>query len=175
MPERDLLPIAAILYRQDDPIGPLMLEVARVLASRGVRLGGVLQHDHCDVPDDACAMEMENLATGERFPLSLGAGGGTDACRLDPASLAHAAVMIGKAVDDGVELVLINKFGAQEAAGAGLREEMGRALATGVPLLTTVAERFIGDWQSFTGGTATLLEPRLDNVLDWWAGVASGT
>jgi hypothetical protein len=175
MPDHDLLPIAAIRYGQNDPAGSLMREVAQVLASRGVRLGGVLQHDRSNVPDDACAMEMENLATGEHFPLSLGAGSGTDACRLDPASLAHAAVMIGKAVDDGVELVLINKFGAQEAAGAGLRDEMGRALATGVPLLTTVADRFIDDWQSFTGGTATLLEPRLEHVLRWWDEVAPGT
>ncbi len=158
-------PIAAILYTPTDRIEELMLEAARTLAARGIKVGGVLQH----ATGAACGMEMEDLYTGERFGLSQELGSGSEACRLDTDSLAHAAIAVRRAVEDGAALVFINKFGAQEAAGSGLRDEMGMAVLAGTPLLTAVAERFLADWQAFTDGTSLLLKPDLQEVLDWWA------
>ncbi|MFN3987063.1 MAG: DUF2478 domain-containing protein [Rhodocyclaceae bacterium] len=171
MSEDTLAPIAAIVYQPSDHIEPILVEAARLLAARGVRLGGVLQHDVPTVIDDPCAMELEDLASGERFSLSQELGSGSEACRLDPASLAHASMAVRRALDQGVELVMINKFGAQEAAGAGLRDEMGLAVTAGVPLLTAVGARFLNEWQHFTGGEGARLEPRLDAVLAWWSGL----
>jgi hypothetical protein len=114
-------------------------------------------------------MEMEDLASGERFSLSQDLGSGSEACRLDPASLAHAAVAVRAALADGAQLVVINKFGAQEASGSGLRAEMGEVAMAGVPLLTAVGGRFLPEWQHFTGGGGTLLEPKLEDILAWWA------
>jgi hypothetical protein len=165
------LPIAAIVYKPTDHIEPVVVAAARMLAARGVRLGGVLQHDMAAAATDPCAMELEDLGSGERFPLSQELGSGSEACRLDPASLAHAAVAVRHALDDGAELVVINKFGAQEAAGSGLRAEMGLAVAAGIPVLTAVGERFLPEWQRFTGGGSTLLGPDLDGILAWWDGL----
>lgn len=161
-------PLAAIRYAPEDDACVLMARVARTLAAQGVKLGGVLQHEGHPGSDNPC-MALEDLATGERFSLSLEADSGPDACRLDPASLAHAATLVRTAIDGGADLVMINKFGAQEAAGAGLRAEMGLAVLAGLPLLTTVAERLLDDWQAFTGGESVILEPRLEDVLQWWA------
>lgn len=163
------LPIAAIVYSPADDIEALLLLAARALAAQGVKVGGVLQHDIESAVDDPCAMELEDLATGERFALSQDLGSCSAACRLDPASLAHAAISVRAAISAGADLLFINKFGGQEAAGAGLRDEMGLAVLAGVPLLTAVGQRFVGQWQEFTGGAGTLLEPRLEHVLDWWA------
>ncbi|MBA4742726.1 MAG: DUF2478 domain-containing protein [Azoarcus sp.] len=160
-------PLAAIVYTPEDPVEELMLEVAHALAERGVRLGGVLQHDIGMSIDDPCAMELENLANGERFSLSQELGRGSEACRLDPASLARAAVEIRRAVEGGAQLICVNKFGAQEALGTGLREEIGLAVAAGIPLLTAVGRRFLPEWDEFSGGFGELLPPERDAVLDW--------
>lgn len=163
------LPIAAIVYSPADDIEALLAQVARTLAAQGVRIGGVLQHDTESGTDDPCAMELEDLATGERISMSQDLGSCSAACRLDPASLAHAAMSVRTAIAAGAELVFINKFGGQEASGAGLRDEMGVAVLADVPLLTAVGQRFVDQWQEFTGGGGTLLEPTLESVLAWWA------
>jgi nucleoside-triphosphatase THEP1 len=160
-------PLAAILYTPEDPVEDLMLEIAHTLVERGVRLGGVLQHDIGMDIDDPCAMELENLASGERFSLSQELGKGSEACRLDPASLAHAAVAIRRAVDEDVQLICVNKFGAQEALGSGLREEIGLVVAAGIPLLTAVGKRFMPEWEDFSGGYGELLPPEREAVLAW--------
>lgn len=167
MDSDSLAPIAAVVYKPTDHIEPLLLRVALVLRARGLRVGGVLQHDMATIADDPCAMELEDLHTGEKFALSQELGSGSEACRLDPASLAHAAVAIRRALDDEVQIVMFNKFGAQEANGSGLRDEMGLAVMSGVPMITAVGERFLEEWQAFTGGEAALLPPDDASVLAW--------
>lgn len=162
------LPIAAILYTPTDNIEALLVRVARALGERGVRLGGVIQHDIPSAIDDPCAMELEDLHSGERFALSQELGSGSEACRLDPAALAHASVAVRRALENGAQLIMINKFSTQEANGSGLRDEMGLAVTSGVPLLTAVGRRFLPEWETFTGKDGVLLEPSFDAVLDWW-------
>ena len=94
--------------------------------------------------------------------------------RLDPASLAHAAVAIRRAVDDGAQLICVNKFGAQEALGSGLREEIGLVVAAGIPLLTAVGKRFLPEWQEFAGDYGELLPPEREAILAWCARVCAG-
>ena len=161
-------PLAAILYTPEDRVEEIMLEAAHRLTARGVRLGGILQHDIGMQFDDPCAMELENLATGERFSLSQNLGSNSEACRLDPAALAHAAVAVRAAIDNGTDLICINKFASQEAYGTGLRSEMGEVVAAGIPLLTSVGKRFLSDWEAFSGGMGELLEPSVESILAWW-------
>lgn len=163
-----LAPIAALVYTPDDHVEPILLQAAQALASRGVRLGGVLQRNLPRDPDDPCAMELEDLHSGARFALSQSLGRGSEACRLDPGSLAQAAMAVRHALDQGVDLVMVNKFGAQEVAGAGLRDEMALAVTAGIPLLTAVGSRFLDEWAQFTGNQAVLLKPDLPAILDWW-------
>ena len=161
--------IAAVVYKPTDNIEALLAQAARALAADGVKLGGVLQHDIAPVIDDPCAMELENLETGESIPLSQELGRGSVACRVDPDALARGSVAVRGAIERGVDLVIINKFGAQEVSGAGLRAEMGETVMAGVPLLTAVGERFLGEWKNFTGDEGALLPPTLEAVLDWWS------
>jgi hypothetical protein len=171
----DTLPIAAIVYKPTDYIEPILVEAARALAGRGVRLGGVLQHDIPTTTDDPCGMELEDLASGERIPLSQDLGSASEVCRLDPDALAKAAVAVRSALAGGAELVFINKFGAQEAVGSGLRDEMGLAVASGIPVVTAVGERFLDEWQRFTGDAATLLPPDCAAIVQWWETVQRAT
>ena len=161
--------IAAVVYKPTDNIEALLAHAARALAERGVRLGGVLQHDIPTVIEDPCAMQLENLETGESIPLSQDLGRGSVSCRVDPDALARGSVAVRGALERGVDLVIINKFGAQEVFGAGLRDEMGETVLAGVPLLTAVGERFLDEWKQFTGGEAALLPPTLESILQWWS------
>lgn len=174
MPDERPSPLAAILYTPAQQIEVLMLEVAHRLRAQGVRLGGVLQHDVGMALDDPCAMELENLANGKRFSLSQDLGSGSEACRLDADALAQGAVAIRAAVADRAELIFINKFGAQEAYGCGLRAEMGLVVSAGTPLLTAVGKRFLPEWEAFCDGMGELLEPDLEVILGWWQRVGEG-
>lgn len=159
--------IAAIVYRPTDHIEPILLEAARQMQAQGYRLGGVLQHDLACIADDPCAMELEDLFTAERFALSQDLGSGSEACRLDPAALAHASIAVRQAIEQGAQLLFFNKFGAQEAGGEGLRDEMALAVVAGRPILTAVGERFMEEWQRFTGGEWTRLNPDITEVKTW--------
>lgn len=167
-------PIAAIVYRAEDDIEALLTRAARTLAARGVKLGGVIQHSAAASGSEPCGMQLEDLASGERFALSQAPAAGVTGCRLDPDALARGAVLIRKAVEGGAELVFANKFGAQEAAGTGLRDDIAFAVASGVPVLTAVGEHLLADWNAFTGGGASLLDTDPASVPAWWQALQAG-
>ena len=162
----DVLPIAALVYSAEQNPSPLLAEVARQLSARGVSLVGAVQHDLG--PKETCGMEFEMLPSGTRMALSQDLGPGSNACRLDPAAMAEASALVQQAIDAGAQLAIFNKFGAQEVAGEGLRDEMAAAVMAGIPLLTAVAERFTDDWTAFTGGASALLPCTVEDALRWW-------
>lgn len=161
--------IAAVVYRPTDQAESFMAAAARALAARGVRLGGVVQHNNRVTEDAPCAMELEDLASGTRFALSQSLGRGSEACRLDPEALARAAVVLRGAIEADAELLIVNKFGGLEAGGGGLRAEMGLAALAGIPLLTAVGERYLAEWDTFTGGAAVTLPLDVDAIVAWWS------
>jgi hypothetical protein len=73
-----------------------------------------------------------------------------------------------RAIEASPSLAVFNKFGGQEAAGGGLRDEMAAAVMAGVPVLTMVGERFMTQWLEFTGGDSVQLPCSVEAALDWW-------
>jgi len=162
------LPIAALIYSTDTNPSPVLVEVTRALQAQGVALVGAIQHDLG--PKETCGMELEVLPAGRRLPMSQDLGPGSNACRLDPAAMAEASALVRSTIDGGTPaLAIFNKFGAQEVAGEGLRDEMVATVMAGIPMITAVAERFVEDWTAFTGGEANLLPCTVDDALAWWA------
>ena len=106
--------------------------------------------------------------TGSAVRICQSLGKGAEACKLNPAGLAEAATAVTRAVAAEVELVMVNKFSKQEAAGGGLRAEIADAVTAGVPVLTAVPDKCYDAWTKFTGsfGTTLLCERRV--VEDWW-------
>ncbi|MEZ5629044.1 DUF2478 domain-containing protein [Denitromonas sp.] len=159
-------PIAALFYPPDtDPV-PVMAQLVRALQARGVALVGAIQHD--TGPRANCSMALELLPSGQRLPMSQYLGSGSNACRLDPAAMAEAAITVQAAIADGAELAIFNKFGSQEALGDGLRDEMAAAVMAGIPLVTAVGERFADAWTDFTGGSYDRLPCSAEAALAWW-------
>ena len=159
--------VAAIVYDQNDHADRLLAVVARELAQSGVRVGGLVQHNIRRSSDAPCVMELEDVATGERYRITQDLGCGSDSCCLDASMLAEASVAVRNAIAATTDLVIVNKFGTQEATGRGLRDELGQVVAAGIPLLTTVGDHYLEQWREFTGDASVLLPASLPAVLNW--------
>jgi hypothetical protein len=135
------LPLAALVHPDDEHAMELLLErVARRLQAAGWRVGGLVHR-------------QDRYANGnKRIELSQDLGCASRACSLNPQALAQASAVLREALDDGVDLVVINRFGIVEASGQGFAAEFAAFVEAGTPVLTAVAARHLEDWRRYTGG-----------------------
>lgn len=173
-------PIAAIIHTDEGIADDVLTIFAHDLRTRGWRVRGLLQQ----VPEAAgawpplgnqCSLKQARLIdlddSRRSFPLFQDLGSGSISCRVDAAGVAEASVVLRRALVEGADLVVTNRFGALEAAGGGLAAEMLALMSEGVPLLTTVEGKYLAHWLNFTGGAAVELSPRLDVLDAWFAGL----
>jgi len=158
--------IAALVYSTGEDPTVVLAEIVRTLAKRGIPLAGVIQHH-----GGPCLMELELLPSGRRVPISQKLGNGTRGCRLDTSAMAEAASLVRAALDASPALAVFNKFGAQEASGGGLRDEMIAAITSGVPVLTVVKSDLLDQWNAFTGNSSIQLPCTTAAALAWWSSV----
>jgi nucleoside-triphosphatase THEP1 len=162
------LNLAAIVYRPADDVDSLLARFANDLIISGRRLGGIVQRNTKGDRGQRERMEVVDLMTGGAVRICQDLGNGAAACRLNSAGLAEAATAVTRAVAADVELVIVNKFSKQEAAGRGLRAEIAHAVTAGLPLLTAVSDTCYAAWMAFTGGFGTTLLCERRIVDDWW-------
>ncbi len=143
--------LAAIPYPGGFGIDGFMQGLVGRLRRRGLRLGGVVQHNDPLCADRCMAMSLEDLGSGTRFPISQDLGAAAQGCRLDAAGLAAASAAFDGALATRADLVLVNRFGKQEALGEGLRDEVARTLLAGLPVLIAVRRDFLPAWRDFAG------------------------
>ncbi|WP_375785044.1 DUF2478 domain-containing protein [Bradyrhizobium sp. Pha-3] len=159
--------VAAILYQPNDDVDKLLADFAQDLARQGVRVGGIVQR-HFKGANVTHAMVAVDVATGQEISISKPLDSGAMSCTLDTNGLAEAAAAVSRALRDKVDLLVISKFAKQEALGRGLRAEFVDAITRGVPLLTAVPRKCLGDWRTFTGDVGTLLVCDRQVVEEWW-------
>jgi len=165
-PAQPPLNLAALLYGADEDAATLLANLSQTLRQRGHRVGGVLQRPGKCGPQTL--QEAVDIMTGRCTSLCQTLGSGSESCRLDTGGLAEAAGWVQRATEENVELIIIDKFGKQEAQGKGLRAEISQAALSGIPVLTAVSRRVLPDWQEFTGGYGTILICRPDIAWQWW-------
>jgi len=163
--------VAAIVYQHNERVEQVMAAIAHTLRRASVRVAGLLQHNGPAADGGASMMDLEDIVTGRRFRLTQDLGAGSQSCRLDVSGLADATQVLREALRDQADLVLVNKFGAQEAQGRGLRDEIAAAAMAGIPVLTTVRRELLAQWREFAGGEFELLPPEETAVLCWWTHV----
>lgn len=156
---------AAVLDDGTVDVDALLARVVRDQKAAGRRVRGLLM----TYPEgrDGCArpMVMVDVATGERYTVSQELGSGSTGCRADPHGFARASQVLDAAPKDA-ELIVCNRFGNFEADGKGFTAELLAILASGIPLLTAVAERHRDRWFEFSGGAAVL--PADAQAIDAW-------
>ncbi|MDO5657543.1 MAG: DUF2478 domain-containing protein [Paracoccus sp. (in: a-proteobacteria)] len=101
-------------------------------------------------------LRVLGCATGGDIVISQDLGEHASGCRLDPGALESAAARTVAAID-GADLVIVNKFGKQEAFGRGMRSVIATAIERGLPVLTLVDAPQRDDFLGFAGDFAQIV------------------
>jgi hypothetical protein len=120
-------------------------------------------------------MYAKDLLGGDEIKISLDRGNEARGCRLDPDAFARIGAWIERAALERVDLLIINKFGKEEARGRGLRPVIAEALIAEIPLMIGVSTQNLCDFLSFVGDSATHLTPDIEAMTAWcWSAIEHG-
>ncbi|MEM9247945.1 MAG: DUF2478 domain-containing protein [Pseudomonadota bacterium] len=145
----------------------LMAQVADRLRASGVAVAGAIQANVERDPTRKCDMELHVLTGTSVVKISQDLGRHAVGCRLDAGGLEHAVGLVATSLLAVPPLLIINKFGKQEADGHGFRPIIGQAVAAGIPVLTSVGSANLEGFLSFADGMAEPLPPDEDVILAW--------
>jgi hypothetical protein len=129
--------LAALVYGKPDEPDPKLREFVQDLMVRGYRVVGLIQ---TRLGDGSAAVTV--LPTGKTISFAQTLGAVPSSSSLGGCDLAVAAARIDALIDSGVDLVIINRFGKLEAEGAGLVDEIARAVSFDIPVVVAVPEFF---------------------------------
>lgn len=146
---------------------PVLSDVAARLTGRGFLVAGVIQSRAPADRDHPCDMDLTVLPNGPKIAIAQKLGSASRGCRLDPESLEQASETVRQSLLAGANVLIVNKFGAQECMGRGFVPAFTTALDRGYPVLTTVNERNLGDFLAFAGGMETRLPLVADEIEAW--------
>lgn len=165
---------AAVALPLEIDAGTWLGSIIERLRSAGLTIGGMNAADTEGGPWECRRpMYLRDLLTGATIKISQDLGPAAEGCALDTGQLALAGQSIHRAIAAGVSLIVVNKFGAQEAAGAGMRDELFAAAEAGLPVLTTVKPELLDAWREFVGELGELLPPQADAVEAWCLAVCA--
>lgn len=152
----------------------LMMAIAERLAARGVAVAGAVQINIEHDPARHCHMDLRILGRDDVLRISEDRGRHARGCRLDPRGLAEAVQQVESVLDQrAASVLIINKFGKQEAEGGGFREVIGRALIAGIPVLTSVSGGHLPAFLTFAEGLAVEVPPDAAAAAAWCLAASS--
>jgi nucleoside-triphosphatase THEP1 len=157
-----------IVVYDDGPFADaLIARCAAALATSGYRLGGVVQSNPHREGRRRCDMYVRDLLDGDEIKISLDRGNEARGCRLDPDAFARIDAWVERAMLERVDLLIINKFGKEEARGRGLRPVIADALIAEIPLVIGVSTLNLCNFLSFVGDSAKRLRPDVEAITAW--------
>jgi hypothetical protein len=162
--------LAALVYAADDDPDALLRDFVAELTAGGRRVVGLIQHGH---QPDATQLSAIMVHTGEGVNLFQDLGVHAAGCRLDVQALTRAGSEIAAAIEEGADLLVINRFGKQEREGKGLLYLIEQALSAGIPVVVAVPDHCLDTWTVFAGDMSVSIAANRDALQDWWRGVAS--
>lgn len=164
------LPPGAVLYTRDTADRGLLARFSAELLRRGFRVGGVVQEVLLDAAGTKIGMDAVEVDSGRRIPIARPTASqiAEGVCSLDLAGLAESTGPVRRALDQGADLIVVEKFGDQERANKGLAGEIMAAMAEGIPTLVAVPAGSLDDWQRFSGNLGVLLPSDEAALWRWW-------
>lgn len=162
--------LAAMVYEKDQDPDEILRDFAAELNRRGHRAVGLVQLGHHCVDASLSAMLVH---TGEQLPLFQDLGSCSAGCRLDVGQLLGAGQQIASAIDQGADLLIINRFGRQEREGKGLSYLVERALTADIPVVIAVPSHRFADWIKFADGMSVKLRCDREALDAWWSAVSA--
>ena len=152
--------------RTDD----LIAEAVRIFEADGLRLAGTVRARPIEPGGHPCDMDLRVLPNGPGFRISQPLGTGSKGCRLDGGVIESIAAAVETRLP-GADLLIVNKFGKQEAQSRGLCPAITMAMDMGTPTLVGVNQKNTPDFAMFSGGIAEHLSPNLGAIRAWCAKV----
>ncbi|MGR3762190.1 DUF2478 domain-containing protein [Roseobacteraceae bacterium NS-SX3] len=159
--------IAYTMSPQQGDMDQTLERLAARLQARGLRLCGTVQINTGRADGGRCDMDVRVLPDGPVIRISQSLGREARGCRLDPEALETAVAAATAALEQGADILLVNKFGKHEAEGRGFRGLIAEALARGVPVLVGVNALNERAFEEFTVGCAERL-PLDPAALETW-------
>jgi nucleoside-triphosphatase THEP1 len=159
--------LAAIQHSGERRIDGLIASIAGQLKRQGLRVGGVVQSNVEQAGKYRCDMRLEELTTGRVVSISQQLGPQSRGCRLNDVALEQIVALVEASLADGLDILILNKFGRQEAEGKGLRTAVAHAVAAGIPVLVGLNRAYVAEWREFCEGEGQLLEAEPAAVARW--------
>lgn len=144
----------------------LLADVVERLEAHGVALAGTVQTNIHRDERRVCDMDLRLLPDGPVVRISVDRGAQARGCRLDAGVLEQSMLWVSKALGNA-EILVVNKFGKQEAEGKGLTSAIADALERGLSVLVGVNGLNLPAFLEFADGIATELTPEAAQVTDW--------
>ena len=152
-------------------VDDLLADFAADLSGRGFRVRGLIQRNNRGGgTGGGCAprIEMMDLADGRVFRLDrtqqTHAPDSATTISTDFAGLSMTEAVIGRALAEDTDLVILSRFSALE----GVRKRLVQGLGSGLPLLTSVAGQCLGKWHGLAGAGTSMLTPDRASLWRWW-------
>jgi hypothetical protein len=85
----------------------------------------------------------------------------------------RAGAQVASAIDQGADLVIVNRFGRQEREGKGLSYLVERALSADIPVVIAVPSHRFADWIRFADGMSVKLRCERESLEAWWSAASA--
>jgi hypothetical protein len=161
--------LAALVYEQHQDPDRILHEFADDLNQGGYRAVGLVQLGHHCFDASLSAMLVH---TGEKLQLFQSLGSCSTGCRLDVGQLLAAGQRIAREIEEGADLLIVNRFGRQEREGRGLSYLVERALSADIPVVIAVPGHRFAHWIKFAGGMSVKLRCDRAALHAWWKTVS---
>lgn len=137
----------------------LLADLADCLLAEGRAVVGMVLADIEGA--SACDMHLRLLPDGPVVGISQDLGAGADACTLDAGALEEAVAAVGARLATAPEgaILILNKFGKQEAEGRGCRSLIAQGLEAGLRVILSAPPETRGAFAAFAAGFATEIAP----------------
>lgn len=165
---------AAAVYSPDTGDRMALLKFVEQLKSQQVRVGGLLQEALYDSDGEISGLNAIDVLTDQRIPITRPPA--TDGeCSFDVSALADTTAILRNAIDQRLDLVVVEKFGELEQEGKGLIDEIFQTIAADIPLLISVPSAALPLWQERSGELGSVVSFNLESFQQWWKNLRSET
>ena len=170
MTQKNTARFAAAVYSSDTLDRMALFKFSEKQKALKTRIGGILQIAIFDAEGNIAGLDAIDIATNERLPISRPRSNGT-ICGLDTSVLTGTTSIIREAIDNQLDLVVIEKFGALEQNGKGLVDDILNAIADDIPLIISMSQNALPVWQELSGGLGDILAFEETAFEQWWKNI----
>ncbi len=144
----------------------LIADVVSLLEAHGVALAGTVQTNIDRQNCPGCDMDLQLLPDGPVVRISVDRGPEARGCRLDAGALEQSVLWVEETLKHA-EVLVVNKFGKQEAEGKGLAGSIAAALERGLPVIVGVNGLNLPAFLRFSASMAEELATDPAKIAEW--------